>query len=53
MLFVLIYFPCVAVIAAVKKESGGWKWAIITMVYTTGMAWFISFLVFQIGSLIL
>jgi ferrous iron transport protein B len=53
MLFVLIYFPCVAVIAAVKKESGGWKWAVITMLYTTGMAWLVSFLVFQIGSLIL
>ncbi len=53
MLFVLIYFPCVAVIAAVKKESGGWKWATITMLYTTGMAWIVSFLVFQIGSLIL
>ncbi len=53
MLFVLIYFPCVAVIAAVKKESGGWKWATITMLYTTGMAWLVSFLVFQIGSLIL
>ena len=53
MLFVLIYFPCVAVIAAVKKESGGWKWASITMLYTTGMAWLVAFLVFQIGSLIL
>ena len=52
MLFVLIYFPCVAVIAAVKKESGGWKWASITMLYTTGMAWLVAFLVFQIGSLI-
>jgi len=51
MLFVLIYFPCVAVIAAVKKESGGWKWASITMLYTTGMAWLVAFLVFQIGSL--
>lgn len=51
MLFILIYFPCVAVIAAIKKESGGWKWAIFTMVYTTGLAYFISFVVYQVGSI--
>jgi len=49
-LFVLIYFPCVAVIAAIRKEAN-WGWAIFTMVYTTGLAWLISYLVFQIGSL--
>ncbi|HEY3389283.1 MAG TPA: ferrous iron transport protein B [Prolixibacteraceae bacterium] len=51
MLFVLIYFPCVAVIAAIKKESN-WKWALFTMVYTTIIAWVIAFLTFQIGSII-
>ena len=51
MIFVLIYFPCIAVIAAVKKETGSWKWALFMVVYTTGLAWFISFLVYQIGSL--
>ncbi len=51
MLFILIYFPCVAVIAAVKKEAGGWKWAVFMMVYTTAMAWGVSFLVYQIGSI--
>ncbi|MFT6715819.1 MAG: ferrous iron transport protein B [Saprospiraceae bacterium] len=51
MLFILIYFPCIAVIAAIKKESGGWKWAIFTMVYTTGLAYFVSFVVYQIGSI--
>jgi len=51
MLFILIYFPCVAVIAAIKKESGGWKWAIFTMVYTTGLAYLISFVVYQVGSI--
>ena len=48
MLFILIYFPCVAVIAAIKKESN-WKWALFTMVYTTGIAWTIAFLTYQIG----
>ncbi len=48
MLFILIYFPCVAVIAAIKKESN-WGWAIFTMVYTTLIAWGLSFAVYQIG----
>ncbi len=52
MLFILIYFPCVAVIAAIKKESS-WKWAIFTMVYTTGIAWIVAFSVYQIGLLLI
>lgn len=52
MLFVLIYFPCVAVIAALKKESN-WKWATFTMVYTTVIAWVVAFLSYQLGSLFL
>jgi ferrous iron transport protein B len=50
MLFVLIYFPCVAVIAAIKREAN-WKWAVFTMFYTTGLAWLISFATYQIGML--
>ncbi len=50
MLFVLIYFPCIAVIAAIRKESDI-KWAVFTMIYTTAIAWLIAFLTFQIGSL--
>ena len=52
MLFVLIYFPCIATFAAIKQESGSWKWAIFAAGYTTGLAWLIAFTVFQIGSLI-
>ena len=52
MLFVLIYFPCIATFAAIKQESGSWKWAIFTAGYTTGLAWLVAFTVFQIGSLI-
>lgn len=51
MLFILIYFPCMAVVAAIKKESGEWKWALLSVGYTTGLAWLVSFAVFQIGSL--
>lgn len=52
MLFVLIYFPCIATFAAIKQESGSWKWAIFTAGYTTGLAWLVALTVFQIGSLI-
>jgi ferrous iron transport protein B len=48
--FILIYFPCVAVIAAIKKEAN-WGWAIFTMVYTTALAWLVAFATYQIGSL--
>ncbi len=50
MLFILIYFPCMAVIAAIRKEAGA-KWALFTMFYTTGLAWLVSFCVYQIGML--
>jgi len=45
--FVLIYFPCIGVIATIKNESGKLKWAIFTVVYTTAVAWIISFIVFR------
>ncbi|GHU94927.1 ferrous iron transporter B [Bacteroidia bacterium] len=50
MLFVLLYFPCVAVIAAIKNEAG-WLWALFTMVYTTCLAWVVAFVVHQVGNL--
>ncbi len=51
MLFILIYFPCIAVIAAIKKEAS-LGWAVFTMVYTTVIAWLVAFGVYQIGSLL-
>lgn len=51
MLFILIYFPCVATVAAIKNESGSWKWAAFTICYTTLLAWVVAFLVHQVGSL--
>jgi ferrous iron transport protein B len=50
-LFTLFYFPCIATVAAIYKESGSWKWAAFSVFYTTGLAWFISMAVFQIGKL--
>lgn len=51
MLFVLIYFPCIATIAAIKNESGSWKWAAFAACYTTVLAWIVAFAVHQIGKL--
>lgn len=48
MAFVLIYFPCIATIAAIGRESK-WKWAIFSMVYTTLLAWIVSYIIHQIG----
>ena len=51
LLFVLIYFPCIATIVAIKNESGSWRWAAFAALYTTGLAWVVSALFYQIGSL--
>ena len=51
LLFVLHYFPCIATIAAIKNETGSWRWAIFTAVYTTLTAWVVSAVAYQVGSL--
>ena len=51
MLFVLIYFPCVATLAAIKQESGSWRWALFAALYTTALAWGVAFIVKTIGNL--
>lgn len=51
LLFVLLYFPCVAVIAAIKGETGSWKWALFSAGYTTLLAWIVSAAFYQIGCL--
>ena len=51
LLFVLLYFPCVATIAAIKNETGSWRWAFVAATYTTCLAWIVSVVVYQIGTL--
>ena len=51
MLFVLLYFPCFATIASLRREIG-WKWAAFTVVHSLVLAWVVAFIVFQLGSLI-
>ena len=51
LIFILLYFPCIATIAAIKNETGSWRWATFAAAYTTAVAWIASALVFQIGRL--
>ncbi|MBP3737671.1 MAG: ferrous iron transport protein B [Muribaculaceae bacterium] len=51
LLFVLLYFPCMATIVAIKNETGSWRWAIGAAVYTTLLAWVVSAIVYQVGCL--
>jgi ferrous iron transport protein B len=53
LLFVLLYFPCIATVVAIRHETGSWRWASFAAVYTTVVAWVVSAIVFQLGSLFL
>ena len=48
MLFILLYFPCIAALAAIKREAG-WKWVAFEVIYTTAVAWLVSFIFYQIA----
>jgi ferrous iron transport protein B len=52
MIFILTYFPCIGVVSAIRRESGSWKWAAFIVIYTTGVAWLMSFSIYQVGSLL-
>lgn len=51
MAFTLLYFPCIAAFGAIKREMNSWKWTLITVLYQTGTAWIISFMIYQGGRL--
>lgn len=51
LIFILIYFPCIAVVATVTKESN-WKWSAFVVTYTTALAWIVSFIAYQIINLL-
>jgi len=51
MMFVLIYFPCLACVAVLKSESGSWKWSFFVVGYLTVLAWIVSTIVYQVGRL--
>jgi ferrous iron transport protein B len=52
LLFVLLYFPCIATIAAIKHETASWRWALTAAIYTTAIAWIVSAVFTQVGLLI-
>lgn len=52
MVFVLIYFPCIATVVAIGREAGGWKWSLFVITYTCILAWIVSFIVYQGGLLL-
>lgn len=51
MVFVLLYVPCVAVLAVIWRETGSWRWPIFAAAYSTGSAWIVSALVYRVGGL--
>lgn len=53
MLFVLIYFPCVATIIAIGRESGNWLWGLFSIIYSCSLAWLVSWAIYQLGQLII
>lgn len=53
MVFCLLYMPCVATLATVRREMNGWKYALLIVFFQTGVAWIVSFIVYQVGNLIL
>ncbi len=52
LMFILVYFPCIAVVATVSKETGTFKWSAFLVVYTTILAWLLSFIVYNIAGYI-
>jgi len=52
LIFILLYFPCIATIAAIRNETGSWRWTVFAACYTTAVAWIVSAAVYQIGGLL-
>jgi ferrous iron transport protein B len=53
MVFTLLYFPCIATITAIVRESGNWKYGAFSVIYNTAVAWILAFIVYQISNLII
>jgi len=51
LIFILLYFPCIATVVAIKNETGSWRWALFAAAYTTAVAWVVSAAIYQIGGL--
>ncbi len=51
LVFALLYFPCIAALAAISKETGSWKYAAFSFVYNTVAAWLVALVVYNIGAI--
>src|SRR5450756_2608106 len=51
MAFTLLYTPCLATVAVIKKETGSWKWAAFAIAYSLALAWIVAFLIYRVGLL--
>lgn len=49
MLFILIYPPCIAALAVIKRETGSWKWMLFMFFYENAFAWIACFIFYNIG----
>jgi len=52
MAFVLIYIPCLATVAVIRRETNSWKWTLFSITYSTCLAWLVAFIIYQGGKLI-
>ncbi|MDE7402621.1 MAG: ferrous iron transport protein B [Muribaculaceae bacterium] len=53
LVFVLLYFPCIATLSAITRETGSWKYTLFSVIYNTGLAWLLAFITYQIANLII
>lgn len=53
MVFCLLYVPCIATLATIRREAGSWKWAGYAALFQLAVAWVLTFIVYQVGSIIL
>ena len=53
MVFCLLYIPCLATLATIRKETNSWKWMFFSVIFQLGVAWIVTFIIYQLGSLFL
>ncbi|MEG0829632.1 MAG: ferrous iron transport protein B [Anaerovoracaceae bacterium] len=51
LVFCLLYMPCVATLATIRREMGGWKYALVVVLFQTVVAWIVAFIIFNVGGL--
>ena len=52
LVFILLYTPCVSAVAAIRRETGSWKYTLLSVLMQLGVAYVMALLVFQLGSLL-